>query len=573
MGAVALFALLGLFFTRNLPAASTAVVEPAPGSRRRASHWRADLATRGRLHSARWICTSSGHSRRRPSGRRSMRCSGRPSPAGSAGRGMPGPMAMPPAAATRRGPGARSCCRRSTRSSRGSAGSASRPSTTSAGGWRSPRPRHTAWPRSTRSSPRRRGRRSWPTSVTTSPVGWPARNGSATTWRAAWRRPASRSDDGRAAWLRSPCLGLCDRHRRRWSPVAGEPHDTSVIAPVDAVGDRCPDRAGRPGSGRSAGAAARRPAGPRFACCAGSASSTRCRSTTIGRIDGYAALARALEIGPEAVIDEVTASKLMGRGGAAFPTGRKWAAVAAQPAQPHYLVCNADESEPGTFKDRVLLEGDPFATVEAMTIAAFATGASQGYLYIRGEYPDAEARVANAIVRPARRGCSGRHPRLGLRLRHRAATRRRRLHLRRGDGAVRVDRGQARRAAQQAAVPGRGRAVRQADRGQQRRDPGQRAAHRARRRRGLRRGSGPRARPGRSCSACPATSPGRASTRSSSAPRWATSSSWPVACRAVAPSGRSCSVGRPGSSSGPRRSTCRSRSRRRAPPGPRSARA
>ena len=66
----------------------------------------------------------------------------------------------------------------------------------------------------------------------------------------------------------------------------------------------------------------------------------------------------------------------MGRGGAAFPTGRKWAAVAAQPAQPHYVVCNADESEPGTFKDRVLLEGDPFAVVEAMTIAAFATGAS-----------------------------------------------------------------------------------------------------------------------------------------------------------------------------------------------------
>ena len=74
----------------------------------------------------------------------------------------------------------------------------------------------------------------------------------------------------------------------------------------------------------------------------------------------------------------MTASKLMGRGGAAFPTGRKWAAVRDQAAQPHYLVCNADESEPGTFKDRVLVEGDPFAIVEAMTIAAFATGASQG---------------------------------------------------------------------------------------------------------------------------------------------------------------------------------------------------
>ena len=122
---------------------------------------------------------------------------------------------------------------------------------------------------------------------------------------------------------------------------------------------------------------------------------------------GYAALTRALEIGPEAVIAEVTASKLMGRGGAAFPTGRKWAAVAAQAAQPHYLVCNADESEPGTFKDRVLLEGDPFATVEAMTIAAYATGASKGYLYIRGEYPEAEARVANAIDRAREAGLLG----------------------------------------------------------------------------------------------------------------------------------------------------------------------
>jgi NADH-quinone oxidoreductase subunit F len=98
------------------------------------------------------------------------------------------------------------------------------------------------------------------------------------------------------------------------------------------------------------------------------------------------------------VIAEVTASRLMGRGGAAFPTGRKWAAVAAQPIQPHYLVCNADESEPGTFKDRVILEGDPFAIVEAMTIAAVATGASVGFLYIRGEYPEAEAAVRGAVT-------------------------------------------------------------------------------------------------------------------------------------------------------------------------------
>ncbi|HTI65378.1 MAG TPA: NAD(P)H-dependent oxidoreductase subunit E [Gemmatimonadaceae bacterium] len=112
---------------------------------------------------------------------------------------------------------------------------------------------------------------------------------------------------------------------------------------------------------------------------------------------GFDALRRAIEIGQDAVIREVIDSKLMGRGGAAFPTGRKWEAVARQSARPHYLICNADESEPGTFKDRVLLEGDPFAIVEAMTIAAFATGCERGFVYIRGEYPLATARMQHAI--------------------------------------------------------------------------------------------------------------------------------------------------------------------------------
>ena len=93
---------------------------------------------------------------------------------------------------------------------------------------------------------------------------------------------------------------------------------------------------------------------------------------------GYRALARAFELGPAGVVQEVIASNLLGRGGAAFPTGRKWEAVAREPARPHFLVCNADESEPGTFKDRVLLEEDPFALVEAMTIAALATGCEHG---------------------------------------------------------------------------------------------------------------------------------------------------------------------------------------------------
>ena len=112
---------------------------------------------------------------------------------------------------------------------------------------------------------------------------------------------------------------------------------------------------------------------------------------------GYRALARSFEVGPAAVVQMVSDWGLVGRGGAAFPTGRKWAAVAAQPTFPHYVVCNADESEPGTFKDRVLLEDDPFAIIEAMTIAGFATGAAQGYLYLRGEYPLAAERLENAF--------------------------------------------------------------------------------------------------------------------------------------------------------------------------------
>src|SRR5207249_4087102 len=91
-------------------------------------------------------------------------------------------------------------------------------------------------------------------------------------------------------------------------------------------------------------------------------------------------------------------------GGAAFPTGRKWQSVADAPVRPHYLVCNADESEPGTFKDRVLMEGDPFALVEGMAIAAFATGCEKGYVYVRAEYPLARRRVENAIALARERG-------------------------------------------------------------------------------------------------------------------------------------------------------------------------
>jgi NADH-quinone oxidoreductase subunit F len=97
----------------------------------------------------------------------------------------------------------------------------------------------------------------------------------------------------------------------------------------------------------------------------------------------------------------------MGRGGAAFPTGRKWDATAGQLDSPHYLVCNADESEPGTFKDRVLMEGDPYAVIESMTIAAYATRAERGFIYLRGEYPRCLQRLQHAIDECRHRGLLG----------------------------------------------------------------------------------------------------------------------------------------------------------------------
>ncbi|HXD51682.1 MAG TPA: NADH-ubiquinone oxidoreductase-F iron-sulfur binding region domain-containing protein, partial [Burkholderiales bacterium] len=116
---------------------------------------------------------------------------------------------------------------------------------------------------------------------------------------------------------------------------------------------------------------------------------------------GYNALKKALTIPPQAVLAEVKAAGLVGRGGAAFPTGIKWEGAANADGRPKYIVCNADESEPGTFKDRILLEDDPHRVIEGMIIAAYAVGANQGYLYIRGEYPRA-FEIASAAVAEAR---------------------------------------------------------------------------------------------------------------------------------------------------------------------------
>jgi formate dehydrogenase iron-sulfur subunit len=124
--------------------------------------------------------------------------------------------------------------------------------------------------------------------------------------------------------------------------------------------------------------------------------------------DGWRGLRRAIAIGPAAIIAEVTKSGLRGRGGAGFPTGVKWKTVADAPADRRYVVCNADEGDSGTFADRMIMEGDPFALIEGMAITAVAVGADKGYVYLRSEYPHAARAFADALVLARRAGYLGR---------------------------------------------------------------------------------------------------------------------------------------------------------------------
>jgi NADH-quinone oxidoreductase subunit F len=176
----------------------------------------------------------------------------------------------------------------------------------------------------------------------------------------------------------SPCLGLCERAPASYRTIAGE---QPVETQIPAAGPPLP-QAGQPGL--------------RLLRRIAAGVDPESIDAYI-QAGGFESLRHARELGPEAVLREVTESRLLGRGGAAFPTGIKWAAVARQPALPHYIVCNADESEPGTFKDRVLMEQDPFALVESMAVAALATGSSHGFIYVRAEYPLAHRRLQNAI--------------------------------------------------------------------------------------------------------------------------------------------------------------------------------
>ena len=216
--------------------------------------------------------------------------------------------------------------------------------------------------------------------------------------------PAGAPRDG-MTWHRSPCLGQCERAPAALVTMAGNPVREVSIAPATL------DDLHSTVSGGSAPPLDLSASVPQI----GEPALVLLRR--VGRIDprslddyraagGFLALRRALEMGPDRVVREVIDSKLVGRGGAAFPTGQKWLGMRSAPL-PRYLVCNADESEPGTFKDRVILEGDPYSLIESMTIAGFATGCERGYLYIRGEYPLATELLENAIRRCYERGFLG----------------------------------------------------------------------------------------------------------------------------------------------------------------------
>ena len=188
------------------------------------------------------------------------------------------------------------------------------------------------------------------------------------------------------------------------------------------------------------------------------------------RRGGYQALRRALTMEPDAIVAELEASGLRGRGGAGFPAGRK-ASFLPKGDMDKYLVCNADESEPGTFKDRELLQKSPHMLIEGIVIAARGAGITRAFIYIRGEY-EAQAKILDARDRAGDRRRLPRRPDPGQRhlARPRAPPRRRRLHLRRGDGAARLAGGQARQPAAEAAVPRDPGPLPRTDADQQRRD-------------------------------------------------------------------------------------------------------
>jgi NADH-quinone oxidoreductase subunit F len=201
------------------------------------------------------------------------------------------------------------------------------------------------------------------------------------------------SADGAVMVERAPCLGLCE-------------HAPAVLVGERAVGEAAEIDINKLLSGDTPlpGSALGGDLRILTANCGNGRPTSLAEYIARG---GYAGLKQALGMTPEAVIAQVKASGLVGRGGAAFPTGVKWDGAAKADESPRYVVCNADESEPGTFKDRVLLEEDPQRVLEGMLIAAFAIGAERGYLYIRGEYPNAYRILQEAIDQARQAGYLG----------------------------------------------------------------------------------------------------------------------------------------------------------------------
>jgi NADH-quinone oxidoreductase subunit F len=214
------------------------------------------------------------------------------------------------------------------------------------------------------------------------------------------------SPDGSTTWFRSPCLGQCERGPAVLFQLAGEDDGTLIKATAETIRKALAETAPPfPPASSTPQTVEPRASGLRLLRRVGLADPSSLDDYR--EHGGYRALRRAVELGPEKVLREVKESNLRGRGGAAFPMGIKWEAVAKAPVRPHYLICNADESEPGTFKDRVLMEEDPFAILEAMTIAGYATGCEKGYIYVRGEYPLAVQRLRHGIAEAERRGFLG----------------------------------------------------------------------------------------------------------------------------------------------------------------------
>ena len=235
---------------------------------------------------------------------------------------------------------------------------------------------------------------------------------------------ASPCSGGCAIWLRSQCLGLCERAPAALVSKAGENPKRRVLAPAstasvqtlvnDAVRGRLPDEPDvlnvQTSVPQSTQTSEFFPVRLLDHIGRGGAPTLEAYQ----RLGGYRALRKALELGPEGTLRELAASNLLGRGGAAFPAATKWEALfrhrprlQQEPDRRHYVICNADESEPGTFKDRILMEGDPFAVLEGLTIGGFVTGSRQGYIYLRGEYPLAAERMQQAIQSATENGLLG----------------------------------------------------------------------------------------------------------------------------------------------------------------------